>query len=215
MQAVAARQPVGAFTDRPPINPFAPARELAALLRDPVYWGIGVPRGDGRAVLVLPGLGGGDRYLTPMRGWLRRIGYRPLPSGLTRNPGWSEELVEQLGELVERTADEIGRPVSIVGHSMGGLIARSIAKRKPGCVDRVITLAAPLAMATGALPAGLQFAAIFSRTDPIVRYPGAVARDPGAETIEVRGSHTGMAVNGAVYRHVARLLMAPRPVTVL
>ena len=41
--------------------------ELAALQRDPFYRGVGVPRGDGRIVLVLPGLFGNDFYLQPLR----------------------------------------------------------------------------------------------------------------------------------------------------
>ena len=32
-----------------------PAAELGLLLGDPVFWGWGVPRGDGRPVLVVPG----------------------------------------------------------------------------------------------------------------------------------------------------------------
>src|SRR5207247_1759039 len=54
-----------------------PAAELGLLLVEPVFWGVGVRRGDGRPVLVLPGLYGGDRYLSPLRDWLRRIGYSP------------------------------------------------------------------------------------------------------------------------------------------
>src|SRR5437867_11584794 len=47
--------------------------ELAALQRDPVFRGHGLPRGDGRIVLVLPGLFGNDLYLQPLHLWLRRI----------------------------------------------------------------------------------------------------------------------------------------------
>lgn len=193
---------------RPPINPFAPALELAALRADPVYWGIGVPRGDGRAVLVLPGLGGGDGYLGTLRRWLSRIGYRPVKSGLERNPGWSAELVEQLGRAVAAEAETSGKPVSIIGHSMGGVIGRSIAKLPGAAVERVITLGSPLGMSTGHLPPSVRLTAIYSRQDPIVRYPAGLARDPGAESIEVRGSHIGLAHNRFVYRELGRLLAA-------
>ena len=208
--ATAARTFSGPRPARTPINPILPALEFAALMRDPVYWGIGVPRGDGRPVLVLPGLGGGDRYLRPLRAWLRRIGYTPIRSGLDRNPGWSPELVDELATVVEKAASEHGRPVAIIGHSMGGLIARSIGKARPASVDRIITLGSPLAMGTGALPACVPLTAIYSRQDPIVRYPAAIARDPGAASIEVRGSHIGLAANRAVYRELGRLLAAPK-----
>ena len=58
-----------------------PAAELGLLMIEPVFWGVGARRGDGRPVLVLPGLYGGDRYLGPLRDWLRRIGYSPVASG--------------------------------------------------------------------------------------------------------------------------------------
>ena len=39
--------------------------EFGRLLTDPVYYGIGVPRGDGRPVVVVPGLFANDLYLEP------------------------------------------------------------------------------------------------------------------------------------------------------
>src|SRR6187401_3130329 len=70
--------------------------ELAALQLDPCFAGIGLPRGDGRTVLVLPGLFGNDFYLQPMHRWLRRIGYRPTPSTLSVNAGCPERLRNQV-----------------------------------------------------------------------------------------------------------------------
>ena len=51
--------------------------ELAALHSSPVFWGRDVKRGDGRLVIVVPGLFGNDVYLGPLRDWLRRMGYQP------------------------------------------------------------------------------------------------------------------------------------------
>ncbi len=51
--------------------------ELARLLADPVWRGVGVPQGDGRPVVLMPGFGGGDQTLLVMAAWLRRLGYRP------------------------------------------------------------------------------------------------------------------------------------------
>jgi triacylglycerol lipase len=182
-----------------------PAAELGLLLADPVYWGWGVPRGDGHAVLVLPGLLGGDDYLRPMRDWLRRIGYRPLRSGLDSNPGWSEGLVRELGEIAEEAFRKDGRRITIIGHSLGGVQGRSIAVRRPQAIDHVITLGSPIARG-GRTPTAVRLTAIYSRADRIVRHPGAVASEPDARNIEVRGSHTGLAFNPEVYRHLARLL---------
>ena len=183
-----------------------PAAELGLLLADPIYWGWGVPRGDGHPVLVLPGLFAGDQYLEPLRGWLRRVGYTPVRSGLERNPGWSERLVRELGEIAEEAFRREGRRVTIVGHSMGGVLGRSIAVRRPHVVDHVITLGSPLGMLSGRTADGIRLTAIYSRADQIVRHPGARARERHAQNIEVRGSHSGLAFNPEVYRHLARLL---------
>ena len=45
---------------------------------------------------------------------------------------------------------------------------------------------------------------VYSRDDPIV--PAWSCQIPGAENIEVRGTHSGLAFNGAVYRALAEQL---------
>lgn len=187
-----------------------PAAEFGLLLQDPVYWGLGVPRGDGHPVLVLPGLGGGDTYLRPLRGWLRRVGYQAVKSGIERNPGWSDELVRDLGEIVAGEYQRTGQRVSIIGHSMGGVLGRSVAVRHPDAVRQVIAMGSPLRLTRGRLPQGVRMTAIYSRADRIVRDPGARAQDAGAANIEVPGSHVGLASNPAVYRELARLLPPER-----
>jgi hypothetical protein len=52
--------------------------EMLYLRVSPVYWGFGVPPGDGSAVVVVPGFMLTDLYLTEFRVWLRRVGCRPL-----------------------------------------------------------------------------------------------------------------------------------------
>jgi len=47
--------------------------ELAALHASPVFWGRGVPRGDGRLVVAVPGLFGNDVYLRPLRRAIQRL----------------------------------------------------------------------------------------------------------------------------------------------
>jgi hypothetical protein len=66
--------------------------ELGALHADPVFYGRGVARGDGRLVVVVPGLFGNDMYLQPLRGWLTRIGYAATRSSLTLNAGCPNRL---------------------------------------------------------------------------------------------------------------------------
>lgn len=189
-----------------------PAVEFTMLLADPVFWGWGVPRGDGHSVLALPGLGGGDAYLRPLRGWLQRIGYKPIESGLDVNPGWSKELLEQLAAVL---ADEFRRKrtkLSIIGHSLGGVYGYAIAARQPETVRQIITLASPLALVRRSVPATVAVTSFYSRRDSIIRYSSAVARDPHARNIEVDSSHIGIAAHPEVYRKLGPLLRQAAPV---
>jgi len=71
--------------------------ELARLLGDPVYAGLaGVPRGDGRPVVLLPGFLAGDRTLSVMARWLRRLGYAPAACGFVANVDCSDRALERV-----------------------------------------------------------------------------------------------------------------------
>src|ERR1700746_2224005 len=59
--------------------------EVLLLHATPIYYGFGVPRGDGSAVVIIPGFLGSDVYLVEMYAWLQRLGYRPYFSGIGLN----------------------------------------------------------------------------------------------------------------------------------
>ena len=210
--------------------------ELAELLASPVYYGLGVPRGDGRTVLLIPGFMGSDGYLTILAGWLRRIGYRPAQSGIALNAGSLARLLRQVERRVEALTTD-GERLTVIGHSLGGVFARVTAVTRPDLIDDVITLGSPLvgnprhnshplvqalgevmirdsrgdeddAMARLArpLPDGVRLTSIYTKEDAIVHWRSCVDEDPHAECIEVRGTHVGMAWNAAVYRHLGRIL---------
>lgn len=118
--------------------------ELAQLLASPVYYGCGVPRGDGSSVLVLPGFLGSDRYLTVFRGWLRRMGYRPERSDILFNAGNPFDLVSHVLHRAEDIAKRDGEPVTIIGHSLGGILGHLAGRLRPELVANVFTLGSPL-----------------------------------------------------------------------
>ena len=180
--------------------------ELAGLVASPVFWTWRARRGDGHSVLVIPGYGAGDLDLTAMRIWLQRMSYRPLRSGLDSNPGWSEEIVEKLGLRAEGEFRSSGRRVTLVGHSLGGLEARSVAQRRPHAVRRLIMLGAPLAFAGGTILPSVAITSIYVSMD-LPYQPRA--RESHAENIQVKGSHGGLAVNRRVYALLAELLRRP------
>ncbi len=118
--------------------------ELFLLHTSPVYYGLGIPRGDGSAVVLIPGFLGTDLQMAYLHSWLRRIGYRPYASGLDINAGCPNLLVrERISASVDQAARETGRRVHLIGHSLGGIMARSVAARRPGDVASVITLGSP------------------------------------------------------------------------
>ena len=120
--------------------------EWVGLLRDPVFYGFGVPRGDGRLVAVFPGLFANDLYLEPLRDWLGRIGYRPVRSTIAMNAGCPQRRrLEAEAELRRRMQRRHG-PVALIGHSAGGVIARALAGAMQHEVSHLILLGSPAAV---------------------------------------------------------------------
>jgi triacylglycerol lipase len=118
--------------------------ELYRLLIDPVFRGRGVPRGDGRPVILLPGFGGGDETLVALAVWLRRIGYRPHTCGFVTNLGCSDRAVDRVERRLEGLVDRHGRRVALIGHSRGGHYVRALAHRRPEMVSHAISVGAGL-----------------------------------------------------------------------
>ena len=118
--------------------------ELYRLLVDPVFRGRGVPRGDGRPVVLLPGFGGGDQTLLVLAAWLARIGYRPNLCGFVTNLGCSDRALDRVEHRVQRLHDEHGRRVALIGHSRGGHYVRAAAHRRPELVSHAISIGAGL-----------------------------------------------------------------------
>jgi pimeloyl-ACP methyl ester carboxylesterase len=114
-----------------------------ALRTSPTYYGIGVPRGHGEPVVLVPGFLGTDDYLREMYLWLWRIGYRPYYSGVGRNADCPELLTQRLLITVGQAHQETGQSVSVIGHSLGGILARGAAIRQPAIISRVIMLGSP------------------------------------------------------------------------
>jgi triacylglycerol lipase len=119
--------------------------ELVFLRISPVYWGCGIPRGDGSAVVLVPGFLGSDFYLGAFRSWLRRIGYRTYNSGIGLNAECPNLLIRQyLNAAVQKAYRTTGRKVHLIGHSLGGTIALSAASQMPDRIASVTTLGSPL-----------------------------------------------------------------------
>jgi pimeloyl-ACP methyl ester carboxylesterase len=119
--------------------------EFAFLQVSPIYWGYGIPHGDGSAVVLVPGFLGTDLYLTQFAVWLRRIGYKAFYSGIRLNADCPNLLIERnLNEAIQQANKSTKGKIHLVGHSLGGSLARSAAAQMPERVASVITLGAPI-----------------------------------------------------------------------
>ena len=169
--------------------------------------------------MVLPGLFNSDRSNVVMRRFLNGLGYRAHGWGLGRNLGVRTvgPEAEQFIARLEALAAETG-PVTLVGVSLGGIVARMAAQARPDLVREVITVASPYAgpgratnvwrafewitgerlddpaviarSAAIARPLPVPATAIWSRSDGLVA--GAICRCDQARAIEVRSGHLGV-----------------------
>jgi hypothetical protein len=101
------------------------------------------PRGpeDGPPALVLPGFLANDRTTMDVRRALARAGWRTYPWGLGVNFGAKANTLKLLGQRLDEIYD--GRPILLVGWSLGGMFARELAHRYPDKVRAVATLCSP------------------------------------------------------------------------
>jgi pimeloyl-ACP methyl ester carboxylesterase len=105
-----------------------------------VLRGHGIPRGDGRSVILVPGFLAGDYTLATMAAWLRGIGYRPRRAGFLTNTDCSERALRRLEARAEALVEESERGVALIGHSRGAHLGKALAVRRPELVSHVIAL---------------------------------------------------------------------------
>jgi pimeloyl-ACP methyl ester carboxylesterase len=195
-------------------------------------------RGDGHAVLVLPGLWGGDASTLLLRRYLRWLGYSVSGWQLGANVGPTEAVVSGLRDRLEALADSSGSRVSLVGWSLGGLYAHELARKAPGSVRQVVTLGSPVRLVRRSGRAASQMfdavshlrvapsvaarpwaepgplrvpaTAVYSRTDGVVAWRSCLLA-PGKhrQNVEVHGSHSGLATNPTVLHLLADRLARP------
>lgn len=148
---------------------------------DVVTRGSAISGGDGGPVLLIPGFMAGDPTLSVLARHLRGQGYRTYRSSILANVSctWrTSRLIEtRLESIVERRATK----VRIVGHSLGGMLARVLAVRRPDLVSGIVTLGSPVlapAAHHAVLGSHLEFLLLLSRYGvPQVMTPDCVGGD--------------------------------------
>ena len=191
------------------------------------------PRGDGKPALLITGFGGTDPTLYPLREFLRRLGHDARSAQLGRISDDVEALYPRVVDRCRELAAAAGRPVAVVGWSIGGVLAREAARDEPLAIDRVVTFGTPVeggpsytALADlyteerlaeirarvderAETPIDVPVTAIWSRNDGVVNPRACIdRRTPDVEHVEVRASHVGMGFDHDVWTTVADRLAA-------
>ena len=211
-------------------------------------------------VVVVPGFGSGDRYTLPLRRYLKTLGYQAEGWGLGTNlaglnqPHTQDDLsdrwafkpredyrgevgvpfmIDRLYERVVERHEATAKPVVLIGWSLGGFMAREVARDLPNVVERVITMGSPIIGGPKYTAAAPYFTrrgqdldwieveirsreerpitqpihAIISKTDGIVDWQAAIDRhSPDVEHIDVDAAHLGMGFNQLIWSHIATIL---------
>jgi pimeloyl-ACP methyl ester carboxylesterase len=204
---------------------------LRLMVRAP--WLGSLPRGDGGPVVLTPGFGATDQSLALLARFLRSRGHDARAAGLGRVSDDVRGLTVRLLGRVETARRETGRPVALVGWSIGGVLSREVARERPDLVAQVITFGTPVvggptytALAgryppevrdavrqvvadRDARPITVPITAIWSPNDGVVSARACIDDvSPHCEHVRVTSAHLGMGFDPEVWAIVAQRLAA-------
>jgi dienelactone hydrolase len=188
-------------------------------------------------VVDIPGWRAPELSGAPLRRYLTRLGYDARGWGFGTNTGDPRRDAQRLAERVLELTEETGSPASLVGWSLGGVIAREVARRHPDAVRRVITYGTPVAGGAAYTsiarayghradidaervarrldarrPIQVPLTVLFSKRDGIVAWQACLDRSsPFVEHVEVSSTHIGMGIDPDVWAIVADRLAAGAP----
>lgn len=189
----------------------------------------GLPDGRGHVVLVVPAFLTTDHATRPLRQFLTRCGYRAFGAGFGVNWGPTKPIRRALRDRLEALARLEGGPISLVGVSLGGLLARDLAHDRPRQVKRLITLVSPCRLPTASTieplfhllapwfdagadaarlrsPVAAPVTALYTRADGLVAWETCLPIEPEGRSIPVGGAHVTICRNPAALEAVARIL---------
>lgn len=197
----------------------------------------GLPRGDGETVMLLPGYGASEQNMQVLAQRLSGLGYEALHWGQGKNTGAVHKLLPKLQTRVAEIVARTGKPITLVGWSLGGYIARELARDLPDAIAGVVTLGSPAVggpkyTITAAayrkkgfdlnaieaemakrdvIPIRCPLTVLFSKLDGIVSWPATLDRlTPQARHVEVFSSHIGLVHDAEVFRTIATVLADQR-----
>ncbi len=191
------------------------------------------PRGRGERVMVLPGYGASDASTAVLRAYVSYLGYDPVGWGLGRNNGKVPDLLPLVVERIEELVREAGRPIDLIGWSLGGYLAREAARERPLAVQQVVTLGTPVVggpkytaiarsyrrrgidldeieaevASRNSQPLETPITAVYSRTDSVVAWQACIDHhSPNVHHFEVETTHLGLGFSPQVFQIIAERL---------
>ena len=218
-----------------PVSAATLAREFAAAAQvtlTPPPLAEGAPKGNGQVAIVIPGLLSPDMTTQRLRDFLTRQDFIAYSWTCGLNIGPMPKVIAEVERQLREVAGKCGKPVSLVGISLGGVVAREVAKSCPGAIARVITLVAPIHLpvatplaplaeaasllwdledldALGAIaePPPVPLTAVVSRDDGVIDWHAAVPPESEwVEVVEICGPHMTVCSNAQVQHIVAERL---------
>jgi pimeloyl-ACP methyl ester carboxylesterase len=202
---------------------------VAQVLLKPPPFPEDAARGSGQPVIVIPGFLSPDVTTARLREFLNGQEFIAQPWNCGLNVGPLPRVVADVERQVRDMAEATCKPVALVGVSLGGTIAREVAKSCRGPIARVITLVSPLhlpvttplaplaeaasllwdmqqldALTAIAEPPPVPLTALFSRDDGVIDWRASVPHEAETvEVVEVSGPHMTVCSNPQVQRIVA------------
>ena len=220
-----------------PLSIVTSLREFVALaecLASPPPFPNDAARGKSEPVIVLPGFCAPNVATARLRKFLAHQGFAAVPWNFGLNMGPTKATLTALEKQMAAMANQYGRRVSLVGLSLGGTMAREMAKRRPELVAAVVTLASPIrlpvpttlaplvrlasalweedariALARIAEPPSMPLTAIVTRDDGLVDWRACMPSPaPNVTVVTIAGAHVTIGSNPAAQRAVAASLAA-------
>lgn len=94
-------------------------------------------------VLILPGFATHAGRMKYLAQHLERAGHKAKRWKLGWNWGADNDTLERLKGRLDEVCARYDRKIVLLGWSLGGLYARELAKQRPDCVSKVITMGSP------------------------------------------------------------------------
>ena len=196
---------------------------------------LGKPRGDGQRIIVVPGFSTGDISTLPLRQYLASLGYRVSGWNMGVNSGDVLDAIALLNQRVQTEHAAEDEQIILIGWSLGGYLAREVARELPHAVAQVITMGTPVVGgpkytrvaeyfrssgmdlneierevdARTVVPLKVPVTAIYSKRDGVVAWEACIDETSDTvEHVEVMSSHIGMGISSTVYNIISTRLAA-------